>query len=71
MDMNVGVIDRWIRYAAGAVLMVAGLRYSGLVRWLAWSGALIMVATATMRLCPIWLVLKVNTFTKALGMRKT
>jgi len=71
MDMNVGTIDRWIRIAAAAILIVAGVQFDGLVRWLAWAGALVMVATAAMRLCPIWLALKINTAKKALHLKKT
>jgi len=61
MTKNVGTIDRIVRFVLGAALVVAGLVFAGKgLWWLAIVGA-VFVATAAIRVCPLYMPLHINT----------
>ncbi|MBU3623977.1 DUF2892 domain-containing protein [Polynucleobacter sp. AP-Latsch-80-C2] len=57
MTYNVGGIDRVLRIAIGALLIV--LAASNIVGWWGWLG-LIPMATGLFRFCPAYSVLRIN-----------
>ncbi len=67
MSVNVGTIDRILRAALGLVLLylafASGLPFfaTGLVKFLAIIVGLILIATAAMRMCPIYSILGIKT----------
>lgn len=61
MKKNVGTIDRVVRFIAGAALIGAGIAFAGSgFWWLAVPGA-VFVATAVIRVCPLYLPFRINT----------
>ncbi len=64
MKKNVGTIDRVVRVIAGLVLIGLGLATIGTMGAWAYVGivvGVVLVATAAISFCPIWMVLGVNT----------
>ena len=67
--MNIGVLDRWVRFVLGLVLVMAAFvsPLAELVAgWGAWKYALtvwglVMLATALFRFCPAYTLLGINT----------
>ena len=57
MKCNVGKIDRIIRIVAGAAILGAGVYLQS------WWGAvgLVLLGTAFVKLCPIYMLLRLNT----------
>lgn len=61
MKKNVGNVDRIVRFVAGAALVVAGAVFAGKgFWWLAILGA-VLIGTATIRVCPIYLPFGIST----------
>ncbi len=61
MTKNVGSVDRVIRFVLGAALVVAGLVLAGSgLWWLAIIGA-VLIGTAAVRVCPLYLPFKIDT----------
>lgn len=66
MTRNIGTIDRSLRLIAGVVLILLPLQtgFAAATPWL-WWGALIvgaaMLATAALRVCPLYTLLGVST----------
>lgn len=58
MKVNVGTVDRVLRIAAGAVLIL--LAVMGKIGWWGWLG-LIPLATGIVRFCPLYPLLGINT----------
>ncbi len=71
--MNVGVLDRWVRFAFGLVLVIAAFvsPLAELVAgWGAWKYLLtawgvVMLATALFRFCPAYTLLGIRTCERA------
>ncbi|WP_332680709.1 YgaP family membrane protein [Bosea sp. (in: a-proteobacteria)] len=71
--MNVGVLDRWVRFVFGLVLVMAAFvsPFAELVAgWGAWKYALticgvVMLATALFRFCPAYTLLGIRTCERA------
>lgn len=63
MGINVGKVDRGIRLILGIVLVVLGATgvLSGMLAVAGYVVAAIAVLTATLRICPLWSVCKINT----------
>ncbi len=62
MVKNVGSTDKIARYAIAVVAVIAALLVGGtLLKVVLFLVAAIMVGTAVMGFCPIWLAAKVNT----------
>ncbi|MEF8936496.1 YgaP family membrane protein [Halobacteriaceae archaeon SHR40] len=68
MENNVGAPDRLVRIGAGLVLLALGVAIlAGLVETVSLAGiaaavvGLVLIATGTMRMCPIYQVLGVDT----------
>lgn len=64
MKKNVGTIDRVVRAVAGLVLIGLGLASIGTMGVWGYVGivvGVVLVATAAISFCPIWMVLGVNT----------
>lgn len=67
--MNIGVLDRWVRFVLGLVLVMAAFvsPLAELVEgWGAWKYALtvwglVMLATALFRFCPAYTLLGIRT----------
>ncbi len=63
MKANVGTIDRIVRAVLGLVLI--GLAASGIVpgvwMWVAGVVGVVLLVTAAISFCPIWMALGVNT----------
>jgi hypothetical protein len=57
MTHNVGSADRVIRVVAGLIILGAGLYFQ---EWWGLIG-LVPIATATMRFCPLYVPLKIDT----------
>ena len=69
MDKNVGGVDRTARLVIGALLVLAGLAgYLGAVELgltvagLAVVVGAVLLVTGAVQQCPLWAVVKVNTF---------
>ena len=68
--MNVGSIDRALRLAAGIVLLalafIPGLQVfgTGALSWIAGIVGLVLLATGTLRLCPLYSMLGISTSPK-------
>ena len=60
MKANVGSIDRVLRIALGLALLSAVFLLDGSARWFGLIG-LVPLVTATVRFCPAYTVLGVNT----------
>ncbi|MBW6506649.1 MAG: DUF2892 domain-containing protein [Rhodobacteraceae bacterium] len=59
---NVGTIDRVVRIAAGALLLVAFyLNHDSPWTWLYVAGAAVLVLTGLVKTCPIYSVLGLST----------
>ena len=64
--MNVGKIDRLVRYALGAILIAmpflsdASL-FQGAMTWVSVIIGVVLIATAGMKFCPLYRILGVNT----------
>lgn len=65
---NVGGIDRVLRFVAGAVLAVIGLKpdlvgvaSTGALHWVLLGAGLVMIGTAAFRFCPAYTLLGLNT----------
>lgn len=65
---NVGGTDRILRFIAGAVLAVIGLKpdlvgmaSTGALHWVLLAFGIVMLATATFRFCPLYPLLGINT----------
>ncbi|MGF1671528.1 MAG: DUF2892 domain-containing protein [Balneolaceae bacterium] len=58
MKKNVGNIDSLIRVLIGAVILIAGFYYEN------WFGVigLILVASGTLSWCPVYRILKIDTY---------
>lgn len=64
MKKNIGSVDRIIRFALGIALIAAGAVLAGKgLWWLALVG-LVPLGTAFIRVCPLYLPLKINTGAK-------
>ncbi len=64
MKKNVGKVDRVVRAIAGLALVAAGLAFAGSgLWWLAIVGA-VLLATAAVRVCPLYLPLHIDTVGK-------
>ncbi|MGA1820372.1 MAG: DUF2892 domain-containing protein [Thermoplasmatota archaeon] len=61
MLRNMGAIDRIIRALVGLALVVIGI-FSGL--WWLYIIAAVMLLTSAVGICPLYLPLKIKTFTK-------
>lgn len=61
MLRNMGAIDRMVRAFIGLALVVTGI-FSGL--WWLYIIAAIMLLTSAVGICPLYLPLKIKTFTK-------
>lgn len=63
--VNVGSVDRGVRFAVGAILIVLSLLPMaagwGAWRWVAVAVGLVLIATAAMRTCPAYSLLGMNT----------
>lgn len=57
MTVNVGESDRMIRFIAGAFLALIGAAKSTLLLFL----AIVLLATAYLRTCPLYSLLNINT----------
>lgn len=63
---NVGSRDAMIRYILAAILVVVGI-YMGATSGLSivlYVVAVVLVVTASVKVCPIWKILKINTLDK-------
>ncbi len=61
MKKNVGNVDRVVRAIAGLALAAAGLVFAGSgLWWLAIVGG-VLLATAAVRVCPLYLPLHIDT----------
>ncbi len=65
---NVGGFDRILRFVAGAVLAVIGIKpdlvgvaSTGALHWVLLVVGIVMLATATFRFCPLYPLLGINT----------
>jgi len=60
MKKNIGITDRWIRVVLGIVALAAGIYFKS------WWGAigLILLATALIRTCPLYLPFGISTQAK-------
>lgn len=65
---NVGGIDRVLRFVAGAVLTIIGIKpdlvgvsAAGAFHWVLLAVGLVMLGTAIFRFCPIYPLLGLNT----------
>lgn len=67
MDINIGPTDRVVRIIAGLVLivlaLVPGLPLAGhtTLQWVAGIAGVVLVATALVRICPIYRLLGLST----------
>ena len=64
--MNVGKIDRVLRYILGALLIVAPFLsgaafFEGAMTWVSVAVGVVLIATAGMKFCPLYRILGVNT----------
>jgi hypothetical protein len=64
--MNVGKIDRIVRYALGVLLIVAPFLsgaslFQGAMTWVSVAVGVVLIATAGMKFCPLYRILGVNT----------
>lgn len=64
--MNVGKIDRVVRYVLGALLIAAPFLsgaslFQGAMTWISVVVGVVLVATAGMKFCPLYRILGVNT----------
>ena len=60
MTANMGMVDRALRWVAGAALVAFGLYNETPVRWIGLAGA-VLIATAWVRFCPAYWLLKIRT----------
>lgn len=65
---NVGGIDRVLRFVAGAVLAIIGIKpdlvgmaSTGALHWVLLAVGIVMIATAALRFCPLYPLLGLNT----------
>jgi len=58
---NVGGIDRIIRYAVGAVLVIAGFFLQGTAAWIAWIAGAAALLTAQLQFCTPYALLGIST----------
>ncbi|MEI4234634.1 YgaP family membrane protein [Roseovarius sp. D22-M7] len=67
MTTNIGTIDRALRALLGLVLLVTALGGlapvfdAGAVKWIAVAVGAVLLATAGMRICPLYTVLGIRT----------
>ncbi len=67
MTTNIGTVDRAARALLGLVLLVAALGglapvfEGGVVKWAAVAVGAVLLATAGMRICPLYTVLGIRT----------
>ena len=62
MKVNVGSTDRLIRLVAGVVLVGAGLfAVQGAMQWVLGILGVVLVATGSLRFCPIYAALGLST----------
>lgn len=66
MKQNVGSLDRIIRFVLGVVLVLAGLLALGGLSGNIWGivaavAGLVLIVTAAISWCPIWMALGINT----------
>lgn len=62
MKKNVGPTDRIVRLVGGAVLLAAALfAAQGALQWVLGVVAVVLLATGTVRVCPAYLALGINT----------
>ena len=66
MTKNVGTIDRIVRFILGAALLLGGLLMLGglsgnILGIVAAVAGVILIATAAVSWCPIWMALGINT----------
>ncbi|MBE3597451.1 MAG: DUF2892 domain-containing protein [Limnochordaceae bacterium] len=54
MQSNVGRVDRWIRLALGAALLLVALLVAEPIRWVALVLAIVLVATGGAGYCPLY-----------------
>lgn len=67
MRVNIGTLDRTLRALIGAALLV--LAFGGFLpflsvgapKWIAAAAGLILLATAALRLCPLYAILGIRT----------
>jgi hypothetical protein len=64
MKQNMGTIDRAIRLVIAAALIAGGFFTSGVPAIVLWALGGIMVLTATIAFCPLYLPFKINTAKK-------
>lgn len=60
MQVNVGGVDRIIRFIIGLALLAVVVFGSGSWRWFGLLG-IVPIATALMRFCPLYSVCRINT----------
>ena len=60
MQPNIGKTDRIIRFIVGVVIILAGIYFE------TWWGAIGLIPTLTglLRYCPLYVLLKINTYGK-------
>jgi Protein of unknown function (DUF2892) len=61
MHTNVGTVDRVIRTLVGLGLLYLAYVNQTSWRWLAAAGAALALATAAVRFCPTWWLLRIKT----------
>lgn len=57
MKCNIGKTDRWVRFIAGAVMLLAGFYYQS------WWGLIgvVPILSGAIRWCPLYVPLKIST----------
>lgn len=61
METNMGSIDRAIRIAVAAVLVIIGLNMTMWAKWILFALAAILFITAAIGFCPLYTLCKCNT----------
>ncbi len=63
MKKNIGNVDRLVRLVIGVVGLLLGLSgvVEGTIKWIALIVGVLMLLTATVRFCPIYPLLGINT----------
>lgn len=64
MTLNVGSTDRIVRFILAAIFVGLAIAVSGVWQWIFAVLAVIMFVTGTIKFCPIWAVLRMNTLGK-------
>ncbi len=62
MTVNIGTVDRVLRFAVGALLVVLALTsFSGAGMWLSLIVGAVLIGTASMKFCPAYRMLGIQT----------